>query len=184
MLKKILVVLGAILAVLVTFVATRPAEFRVMRSASMPAPPAAVYARLADFGSWSGWSPWEKLDPAMKRTASGTPGTVGHAYAWTGNEKAGEGRMTITGLVPEERLEIRLEFLKPWKATNTTIFTIRPEGSGSHVTWVMSGTNGFLMKAAGLVMDMDGMVGKDFEEGLRNLAAVAQQGGAASPPSH
>lgn len=173
MLKKVLVGLVVVVALLVAFIATRPSHFLVERSAVIAAPPAVVFARLADFGQWSAWSPWEKLDPAMKRTVSGAPATVGHSYAWSGNAKAGEGRMTITELTPE-RIELRLEFLKPWKATNETVFTLAPESSGCRVTWTMSGTNGFVMKAFGLVMDMDAMVGKDFEEGLRNLRATAE----------
>lgn len=174
MLRKLGIALAAIVVLLVAFVATRPARFRVERSASIAAPPAAVFARLADFGRWGDWSPWDKLDPAMRKTVSGAPATVGHAYAWSGNDKAGEGRMTIVGLTPGERVEIRLEFLKPWKATNETLFTIQPEGSGCRVTWTMSGANGFVMKAMGLVMSMDAMVGKDFEQGLRKLASVAE----------
>lgn len=173
MLKKILVALAVIVALLALFIATRPAEFRVERTATIAAPPAVVFGRLADFAKWSDWSPWEKLDPSMKRTLSGTPATVGHAYSWAGNDKVGEGKMTITGLTPAERVDIRLEFLKPWKATNDTVFSLEPEGDGCRITWAMSGTNGFVMKAMGLVMNMDSMIGKDFEQGLRNLASVA-----------
>jgi hypothetical protein len=173
MLKKVLVGLVIVVAFLFAFVASRPSSFVVERSAVIAAPPAVVFARLADFGQWSAWSPWEKLDPAMKRSISGAPATVGHSYAWSGNAKAGEGRMTITELTPE-RIDVRLEFLKPWKATNETVFTLAPEGSGCRVTWTMSGTSGFAMKAMGLVTNMDAMVGKDFEQGLRNLRATAE----------
>jgi len=174
MVKSILLGVAAVLAFVALYVQSRPSEFRVERSATLAAPPDVVFAQLADFGRWSAWSPWEKLDPAMKRTVSGPPATIGHGYAWSGNAKAGEGRMTITALKPVERVAIRLEFLKPWKATNETVFTVAPEGSGCRVTWTMSGTNGFLMKAMGLVTSMDSMVGKDFEEGLRNLGTVAK----------
>jgi uncharacterized protein YndB with AHSA1/START domain len=172
MLRKILVTVALVVVFLAAFIATRPSHFLIERSATLPAPPAAVYARLTDFGRWSAWSPWERLDPAMKRTVSGPPATVGHTYAWVGDKQAGEGRMTIVALTPDERVDIRLEFLKPWKATNETVFSIAPEGDRSRVTWAMSGTNDFMMKAVGLVMSMDKVVGKDFEQGLRNLAEV------------
>ncbi len=174
MLKKVLGALVVVVVLLVAFIATRPAEFRVERSASIGAPPDVVFARLADFGSWSAWSRWETLVPAMKRVVSGPPATIGHAYAWSGNDDVGEGRMTVTGLAPVERIAIRLEFLEPWKATNETVFTVAREGDGCRVTWTMSGTNGFLAKALGLVMNIDGMVGTDFEAGLRNLGEVAK----------
>jgi len=181
MVKKLLVAVAAIVALLIAFIATRPAAFRVERSALIGAPPAVVYAQLVDFGRWSAWSPWEKLDPNMKRTLSGAPGTIDHRYAWAGNDEVGEGRMTITGLAPAERVEIRLEFLKPWQATNLTVFALAPEGAGCRVTWAMTGTNGFMMKAMGLVMNMDRMVGGDFERGLQGLQGVAQA--AASGPA-
>jgi hypothetical protein len=173
-LKKILAAVGAIVALLVAFIATRPSNFKIERSTVVGAQPTAVYAQLADFERWSAWSPWEKLDPAMKRELTGTPGTVGHAYHWSGNDEVGEGRMTITALAPFERVEIRLEFLKPWEATNATTFLVKPEGSGSRVTWAMSGTNGFVMKAMGLVMNMDELVGADFERGLHGLQAIVE----------
>lgn len=172
MLRKVLVAVSVVIVFLVAFVATRPSHFLIERSATLPAPPAVVYARLADFGKWSAWSPWERMDPAMKRTISGEPASVGHAYGWVGNDEVGEGRMTIVSLTPPARVEIRLEFLKPMKATNATVFTVEPEGTGSRVTWTMTGTNGFVAKAFGLVMDVDAMVGRDFEQGLRNLADV------------
>ena len=179
MARKILFGVAAVLAVLALYVDSRPSEFRVQRTAVVPAPPAAVYARLVDFARWADWSPWEKLDPAMKRTLTGAPGSVGHAYAWAGNDAVGEGRMTITGLLPGERVDLRLEFLEPWSATNATAFTIEPEGAGSRVTWSMSGTSGFVAKAMGLFMDMDAMIGKDFEAGLRSLGEVAARDAAA-----
>ena len=181
MLKKILVAVVALTLLAAAFIATRPAEFRIERSATLAAPPAVVYATISDFSRWSAWSPWEKLDPAMTRSMAGQPGTVGHTYGWKGNDKVGEGRMTITGLAPDERVEIRLEFLKPWEATNATVLSIQPAGAGSRVTWTMTGTNGFLMKAAGIFMNMDAMVGGDFERGLANLGTVTQAG-AAGPP--
>jgi uncharacterized protein YndB with AHSA1/START domain len=172
MLRKVLVGVALVVGFLVAFIATRPSHFVIERSATLPAPPAVVFARLADFGKWSAWSPWERMDPAMKRTFSGEPASVGHAYGWVGNDEVGEGRMTIVSLTPPARVEIRLEFLKPMKATNATVFTVEPEGTGSRVTWAMSGTQGFVMKAIGLVMNMDKVVGKDFEQGLSNLADV------------
>jgi len=181
MLKKILVAVAAILALAAAFVATRPSDFKVERSATLAAPPAVIYATIADFSRWSAWSPWARLDPAMKGTVTGTPATVGHAYAWSGNDQVGEGRMTITGLAPGERVEIRLEFLKPWEATNATVLSIQPAGTGSRVTWTMTGTNGFMMKAAGIFMNMDAMVGADFERGLASLGTVTQAEAAGLP---
>ena len=148
--------------------------FTVERSATLPAPPQAVYSLLADFHEWPKWSPWEELDPDMERTHSGAQSGVGATYAWKGNKKAGEGRMEITEAVPGSRIAIDLDFLKPFRSTNKTLFTLVPEGAGTRVTWTMTGNRPLLMRIFGLFFSMDKLVGKDFEKGLANLAKVAK----------
>jgi uncharacterized protein YndB with AHSA1/START domain len=163
----------AIVAVLSAMVAAQPSEFEVRRSLVMPAPPAAVFQQVEDFRLWSRWSPWEKLDPAMKKHYSGPPAGVGTSYHWVGNDQVGEGRMTIVGAAAPSRIEIKLEFMEPWAATNPTVFSFEPEGSGTRTTWSMTGKNDFIGKAFSLAMDMDALVGADFDKGLAALAQAA-----------
>lgn len=174
MLKKILLAVAVLVVGLAAFIASRPAEFSLERSAKLGAPAEVVYAQLADFHRWSAWSPWEKLDPNMTREFSGAESGVGAAYAWQGAKAVGKGRMTITEARPSESLTIKLEFLEPFAATNTTRFTLKPEGDATAVTWRMEGQNDFLGKAAHLVMDLEKMVGPDFEKGLASLKDVAE----------
>lgn len=178
MLKKILVSIASVivLAVIVVLVAAsrQPDTFRIERSATVAAPPAAVFAHLEDFRRWSAWSPWEKLDPAMEKTFGGSPKGTGATYSWHGNDQVGRGSMTILASRPNERLEIRLEFFEPWEATNTTVFTLVPQGAGTEVTWAMEGANNFMGKVFSVFMNMDDLVGADFEKGLADLSAVAQ----------
>ena len=169
---RILVILGVIVLGLLAVIATRPATFHIERSATVPAPPDSVYARLADFHLWQAWSPWAKLDPAMQTDYSGPESGVGAGYHWVGNKAVGEGRMTITDATPPGRVAIKLDFLKPFPASNTCTFTIAPEGSGTHVTWAMDGHNSFMAKAMSLFMNMDKMIGPDFERGLASLGHV------------
>lgn len=182
MVKKILAVLAALLVAFVGFVATRPAQFRIERSATIAAPIEAVFPLVDDFHRWADWSPWEKLDPGMKKTFEGGPG-VGAKYAWVGNQDAGEGRMTILESRPGERIGIKLEFLKPFAATNTTVFAFKGGPDGTHVNWSMEGQNNFLAKAFSVFMNMDAMVGKDFEAGLRTLKNVAEAEAAKAGPA-
>ena len=172
MLKKIAIVVVLVLVALAGYVATRPADFRIVRSRTVAAPPDVVHAYVNDFHKWSEWSPWEKLDPAMKRDYSGAPAGTGAAYHWAGNNDVGEGHMTITDSRPAQSVTIRLEFLKPFAATNTTQFDFAPSGSGTQVTWAMTGHNNFMAKAFSAFMDMDKMVGSDFEKGLAGLDAA------------
>jgi carbon monoxide dehydrogenase subunit G len=170
---KILVAVAIIVVVLVAVVVMQPSEFRVERSAVIPAPPAAVFAQINDLRRWEAWSPWEKVDPALKKTYDGPPAGVGASFAWAGNYEVGEGRVTITESRAPERVGIRLEMIEPMAATNAVTFTLAPEGAQTRVTWSMVGRNGFVSKAVGLVMDMDKMVGGQFEKGLANLKVAA-----------
>lgn len=174
MLKKIGIALAAVLALLAIVIATRPAAFRIERSAVVAAPPEVVYGHVNMLQRWQGWSPWEGMDPNLKRTYAGPATGVGASYTWAGNDKVGEGSMTITASDPARKVVIKLEFRKPWKATNDAIFTFAPQADGTLVTWAMEGENDFFGKAAWMVMDMDRMVGADFERGLLSLKDVSE----------
>ena len=175
MLIQTLSALAAVVIVFGAIVAVQPSEFQVARTATIAAPAPAVFAQVNDYRNWTAWSPYEKLDPAMKKTYEGAASGTGAIYAWAGNNRAGEGRATITESRPSELIRIRLEFLKPFAATNTAQFTFRPDGDQTAVTWSLTGTRSFMFKAVGLFMNMDKMVGGQFEEGLAQLKAVAEQ---------
>ena len=162
-----------VLAVLV-FAASKPNTFIVVREAEVKATPARVYAVINDFHEWSNWSPWEKMDPAMNRMHSGAASGQGAVYQWNGNKKVGEGRMEITGTQPS-RIDIDLHFMKPFEARNKTVFSLAPAGDGTRVRWEMAGSSPFMFKVMGLFMNMDLMIGKDFEAGLANMKAVLEQ---------
>jgi Polyketide cyclase / dehydrase and lipid transport len=149
-------------------------SFEVSRSATISAEPATIHALINDFHEWTKWSPWEDVDPDLQRTYTGPDAGVGAAYAWSGNRKAGQGSMTITSSTPEQ-VAVQLSFLKPWKATNDVVFTLAPTGSGTEVTWRMSGNNTGMAALFGKVFSMDKLVGKDFEKGLARLKANAEQ---------
>ncbi len=169
---KILKVLAIVIVVFVVVVATRPAEFRITRSATLPASPAAVFVQVNDFHNWQAWSPWARLDPSAKNSFAGPSAGEGAIFSWVGNNQVGEGRMTIIESRPAELIRIKLEFFKPFAATNTAEFTFNPSGKQTTVTWSMSGKNGFVGKAMSLIMNCDKMVGGQFEQGLANLKEV------------
>ena len=174
MLIKTLIALGAVVIVVVVVVVARPAEFHVARTARIAAPVAAVFAQVNDFRKWDAWNPWAKLDPAMKQGYEGAPAGAGAVYTWTGNSQVGEGRMTLTESRPSDLIRIKMEFLKPFAGTSTAEFTFRPEGDQTVVTWSMEGRNNFMAKAIHLVMNMDKMIGGQFEKGLAQMKAVAE----------
>jgi Polyketide cyclase / dehydrase and lipid transport len=175
-LKWSLAAIAAVIAVFLIVVALQPSDFKVERSATMRAPAPAAFAQVNDFQNWKAWSPWEKIDPALKRQYEGPKAGTGAVYAWQGNNDVGEGRMTITDSKPGEHVRIKLEFFKPFAATNTAEFSFKPVAPDSTaVTWTMTGRNNFLSKAICLFVDMDKMVGGMFEQGLTQMKTVIER---------
>ena len=174
MITPVMTAIVAVIAVFVVIVALRPSEFRVTRSATISGPPDRVFTQVNDLHNWEAWSPWVKIDPAAKTTYNGPPAGVGAAFSWAGNAKVGEGTMTIIESRAPELVRFRLEFLKPFKGTNTAEFTFKPEGNGTTVTWSMYGKNNFIAKAMCMFMDMDKMVGGQFEKGLASIKSIVE----------
>ena len=174
MLKIAAAALSAIIAVILVLAAMKPDTFRVERSATINAPPEKIFAVLNDFREWPAWSPWEKKDPAMKRTLTGPTSGKGAAYAWQGNKDVG-GSMEIVDSAPPSRLTIKLDFVKPFEGHNVVDFTLQPTGGATRVNWAMHGPAPFMSKVMQVFMNMDRMVGNDFEAGLSNLKALAEK---------
>jgi Polyketide cyclase / dehydrase and lipid transport len=182
MIKKVLISLAALVAVLLIVVATRPNTYHVERSTKIEAPADMIFAEVNDFRTFSEWSPWAKLDPAMQTTISTPSAGVGATYAWQGNKQVGKGKMTVIESQAPTHTKERLEFIEPFAGTAESGFTIKPEGgNAATVTWSMDGKANFMMKAVGLVMSMDKSVGKMYEEGLANLKRVTEAKRAAAP---
>jgi Polyketide cyclase / dehydrase and lipid transport len=177
MLVKIVAALAVIVIGFVAFVATRPSEYRVARTVTMAAPASAVFAQVNDFHRWGAWNPWAKIDPTMKQTYEGAPAGPGAVYTWAGNKEVGEGRMTVTESRPKDLVRINLEFLKPFAGRSTAEFTFRREGDRTAVTWSMVGQANFIAKIIHLFVDMDTMIGGNFERGLADLKSIVEAGG-------
>lgn len=174
MLANILIAVAGVVGAFAVIVTRRPSEFRIARSTTIAAPPPTVFAEVNDFHRWEAWNPWGKIDPAMKQAYEGAPAGAGAIYSWSGNNEVGEGRMTITESRPSDLIRIKLEFFKPFRATNTTEFTFNPEGDRTAVAWSMTGQNNFMAKAVHLFMNMDKMVGGQFEKGLAQMKSVVE----------
>jgi len=164
-----------ILLILVVFVAilvyawTRPDTFSVQRSLTIAAPAEKLFAFINDFNRWPDWSPYEHRDPNMKRTIGGASNGKGATYAWEGNKNVGKGRMEILDTQPPSLITIKLDFEQPFEAHNVAELTLQPVAGGTNVTWAMRGPASFMTKLIGSFMNMDKMVGKDFEAGLAKL---------------
>ncbi len=175
--KAILVILVVAIAGVLIYAATRPDEFRVTRTAAIKAPPEKIQAQLSDFRGWQAWSPWEKMDPGMKRRFGGAEKGKGASYAWEGNDKVGQGSMEITESTPQ-KVAMDLDFVKPFEAHNKVTFALAPVAGSAgetEVTWSMAGPVPYFAKIVHVFVDMDRMVGSQFESGLANLKAVSEK---------
>jgi uncharacterized protein YndB with AHSA1/START domain len=175
--KFILPAVGAVVLLLVVaagFVASRPAEFTITRAATLRATPEAVFAQVNDFHKWQAWSPWAELDRAAKNTFEGPEAGAGAIFRWSGNDQVGEGCMTLVASEPHQKIEILLEFTKPFVAKNDVRFTFVPQGDQTLVTWSMSGRNDFMGKLMDLFLNFDKMCGDQFLEGLEKLRGIVE----------
>lgn len=175
MLKIISFAVVAIVGGFLIYAATRPDSFRVERTATINAPPERIFPLINDFQRWGAWSPFEKKDPGMKRTMSGMPSGEGAVYEWDGNKEIGQGRMEIVESVPPSRVTLTLDFTRPFKAHNIVDFTLEPRGNSTQVTWAIHGPSPFISKVMSIVLNVDKMIGKDFEAGLAALKTVSEQ---------
>jgi hypothetical protein len=179
MLRKILIGLAALILILIAVVAIQPSDFLVDRTTKIAAAPADVFAQVNDFHKWEAWSPWAKLDPAAKVTFEGPEAGQGAVMGWAGNDKVGEGKLTIVESRPSDLVTIKVDFVKPFEGTSTSQFDLKPEGDQTAVTWTMSDHHNFMEKAFCLVMNGKKMIGKDMEKGLTQMKSVTEGGNAA-----
>lgn len=172
MIKKLLLGLVAVIAILVVVASFQSDEMKVTRSSVIPATPDAVYAVVNDFSKWMSWSPWSGLDPEMKHRLEGPTHGVGAKFHWEGNMECGAGTSHLTATKPNEYVHMRIDMTRPMEGSTEVQFIFAPEGAGTKVTWAMQGKKPFIGKLMGLFMDCEKMCGDDFEKGLANLTKV------------
>ncbi len=171
----IAVVLAVAIAIILILAATRPNVFSIQRATTIKAPPEKIFPLINDFHQWGTWSPYETKDPAMKRTYDGAASGKGAVYAWDGNKNVGSGRMEILDTTVPSKIVIKLDFFTPFEGHNTAEFTMLPQGDATNVTWLMHGPAAFMHKVMQVFINLDRMVGKDFEIGLANLKRLTEK---------
>jgi len=182
MAKKIFLFVALILLSFLLYVYSQPSDFRIQRSIVIKAPAEIVFSQLNDFHKWEAWSPWAKIDPQARNTFSGPDSGQGAIFSWSGNDEVGEGQMTIIESLPYSLIRIELLFSKPMVATNQTEFFLSPADGGITLNWSMSGQNSFICKVMCFFIDMDKMVGEQFEKGLQDIKAISETRSATIPP--
>jgi hypothetical protein len=170
-----LLVLAALSAAII-YISLSPDKFSIARSTVIDAPPESIYPLINDLHAWERWSPWAQLDPGQEISYEGSPLGAGAIMAWTGNRKVGQGKMKISESSPNERVRLRLQFIKPMQAIHDVRIDLHPLGeTRTEVIWNMSGRHEFVAKAMNAFMSMDRRIGGQFEQGLANLKKLAEQ---------
>jgi uncharacterized protein YndB with AHSA1/START domain len=171
----IVVVLAIAIAIILVLAATKPGTFSVRRATTVKAPPERIFPLINDFHQWGSWSPYENKDPAMKRSFSGAADGKGAVYGWEGNKNVGSGRMEILDTSEPSKIVIKLDFFTPFEGHNTAEFTMLPQGDATNLTWLMHGPASFMSKVMQMFINLDKMIGKDFEIGLANLKRLTEK---------
>lgn len=175
MLKTILWILVALVVVFLVVVALQPSDYRVERTTTINAPAAHVFGYVNDFHKWNAWSPWKDLDPNAKIAFEGPPEGMGTIMTWSGNSQVGEGKMTLTESKPNELIKTEVEIIEPMEGSSTGMFTFKPEGDQTAVTWTVEAHQNFVQKAFCLVMNGKKMMSEMMDKGLAQLKSVAEQ---------
>jgi hypothetical protein len=177
MIRKILIGVAIVIAAFVALVFIQPSDFQIARTTTITAPARTVFDQVNDLRKWDAWSPWAKLDPAAKVSFEGPQAGPGAVFKWSGNDKIGEGKMTVTESRPADLVKLKLEFIKPFEGSNITEFSFKPDGNRTAVTWNISGrSDNFIAKAVCLVMGMQWMLGGEMEKGLAQMKSVVEAG--------
>jgi uncharacterized protein YndB with AHSA1/START domain len=173
----IAIVLAIAIAIILIVAATKPNAFSLQRATIVKAPPERIFPLINDFHQWRSWSPYEDRDPALKRSYGGGASGKGAVYGWEGNKNVGSGRMEILDASSPSKIVIKLDFFKPFEGHNTAEFTMQPEHNAAttNITWVMHGPANFMSKMMQVFMNLDNMIGKDFEAGLANLKKLTEK---------
>ena len=181
MLKKILLVLVVLIAAFAGYVAMQPSELHIQRQATIAAPPAAVFDNVNDLKKWDAWSPWAKMDPNAKVGFEGPAAGKDAVFTWSGSDQIGEGKMTVVDSRPNELVDLKVDFTKPFENTSNSKFEFKPDANQTVVTWSMGGKQNFIEKAMCIVFNGKKMIGDEMDKGLAQLKTVAESGAAPAP---
>ena len=175
MIIKILITLALLVVVIAIVAAFQSSTYRVVRTTTVAASPAKVFAHTNDLHSYQTWNPFGKSDTAAKYVYEGPATGVGSVLKWSSTGQTGEGTMTNLESRPNEMVRYRLVFLKPMAGMGDMTFTMQPHGNQTLVTWTMEGDKVYLAKLMGLFMSMDKMIGSAFERGLTELKTIVEK---------
>ena len=165
--KKVIYAVLSLLALYLILTLFGPSEIKVERQIKISRSKSLIQKRLCDFYYFHDkWSPWTEKDPAMITSFKGNAGEAGHLYTWSGNKEVNEGEMELLA-IKEDSVLLRINFDK--RQDSKLYFILKESDAETEVTWGLLMDIGFFGRAPMLFINMDKMIGPDFEKGLSNL---------------
>lgn len=181
MFKILALLIGVAIAALLLYAASRPDRFHVERSTTIQAGAERLHPLINDLRHFNRWNPYARKDPAMQVRYSGPAAGPGAVYEFQGNQDVGKGRIGITASRAPSSVTMQLDMFEPFEGHNVVTFSLVPEGNATRVTWAMDGPSPFVARLIGIFIDMDQMIGRDFEAGLSLLKSQAGRSAATAP---
>jgi uncharacterized protein YndB with AHSA1/START domain len=169
----ILQILILAIVLFLIYVQSRPNDFRYERTRVIKASPEAVFEQVNEFRNWEKWSPWIEMEPTAKLTYGENTAGEGGYYRWDG-KKTGAGSCTILRSAPNEAVDVALEFERPMKSSSRADFKLESNSEGVKLTWIMAGTNNFIAKFFGVLMNSEKMIATSFDRGLGRIAHLVE----------
>ena len=174
-LRILLYVVLALVAIIAILGFIAPKELSLERSTTINAPADIIFSNALYFDKNKEWSPWMKLDPEMTSEVVGTDGTVGAIYKWdSDHENVGQGQQTITKIKPNQRVDSHLKFIEPWESEAEAYVVLDESGDQTRATWGFKSNASFPMNIMMMFMDVEGVLGKDYEKGLSMLKEISE----------
>lgn len=172
------VLVGAFLV----YIAMQPSDILISREIVVNATPDVIFPLINNSQRSTEWMPWKDTDPQAVMTFSGPAEGIGSTSSWDSPGQMGSGKAEVVESIPNQKVTTALTYTKPMEMTQTAEVSLLPSGAGTLVKWSVSGKNSFGGRIMCFFMDMDKVVGKQFEKGLKKLKGIVESGASQQPP--
>lgn len=173
---RILLLCIVLAAGVLGYAALKDPHHHISREIVIKAPPQKIFPYINDAKLMNSWNPWMKLDPKMNITFSGPPAGVGAKTSWAGDKRIGAGSATIIESIENLLVRTHLEYTDPHPMSQIAEISLTPQSDGTLVRWSVSGDTLFLGRIFCIFMNLDKMIGGTFDEGLKTLKEMIEQG--------
>ena len=177
MIRKSLVALLVAMGVLSVYVALQPSKFVIARELKMNAAPDQIFPFINSSRKANEWMPWKDSDPSVQMSYSGPDEGVGSISTWEGNGQMGTGKAEVIESIAGKSVKTQLTYTKPMEMSQLAEISLAALPDGTLVRWSVTGENNFLGRFFCLFMNMDKMVGGEFEKGLAKLKGMVEAQG-------